>query len=253
MPVHHLPAHPVPAAKSGLREIVLGLVCAAVLALGLLAALPSAAQAAPTAAAGVTAGAAIGSSEGLGAGSYRVDTRRVSGTGTPEIYGDAQVGEWLWADPGDWHRRYTDFEYQWVVDGDPVRGETTDEFEIGPRDVGAKIAVEVTGSGPRRAPVTVTSDVVGPVQPGILSVARSKLTGSARAGQTVGVKAGKVHGVRAKVAYQWTLNGKDVRRANAAKLRIPRAFRGDKLAVEVTYRASAYKTKTVTVSAGRVR
>ncbi|MEL5991456.1 ExeM/NucH family extracellular endonuclease [Microbacterium phosphatis] len=75
---------------------------------------------------------------------------------TPTIEGRVKVKSTVTADPGDWTEGAT-FTYQWLVNGKPIEGATSQTFAITPKQAGKALSVEVTGSLDGWLPVTETS------------------------------------------------------------------------------------------------
>lgn len=77
--------------------------------------------------------------------------------GQPTITGEAGVGKELRVSPGSWGPALVDFEYEWIVDGEPIEGATTDRFTPDASLVGAEVTVRVTGTKPGYVPVERTT------------------------------------------------------------------------------------------------
>jgi hypothetical protein len=77
----------------------------------------------------------------------------------PSVSGDGSVGGMLTVDPGDWGSGAT-YSYQWLRDGMPITGQTSDSYVPGFFDYQHVLSVQVTGQADGYDPVTVTSDPV---------------------------------------------------------------------------------------------
>jgi len=77
----------------------------------------------------------------------------------PSVSGDGSVGGMLTVDPGDWGSGAT-YSFQWLRDGMPIKGQTSDSYVPGFFDYQHVLSVQVTGQAEGYDPVTVTSDSV---------------------------------------------------------------------------------------------
>ena len=77
---------------------------------------------------------------------------------TPTISGAATVGQTLTAAAGAWTPGSVGFTYQWLRNGVAIGGATASTLTLTSADLGAVIAVAVTGSATGYAPVSITSD-----------------------------------------------------------------------------------------------
>jgi len=77
----------------------------------------------------------------------------------PSVSGDGSVGGMLTVDPGDWGSGAT-YSFQWLRDGMPITGQTSDSYVPGFFDYQHVLSVQVTGQADGYDPVTVTSDPV---------------------------------------------------------------------------------------------
>lgn len=84
-------------------------------------------------------------------------------TATPAINGDAQVGETLTADAGEWGQEGVELAYQWKADGEAIEGATGETLELTEENLGQKISVTVTGSLENYLDTSVTSAVTAEV------------------------------------------------------------------------------------------
>lgn len=65
-------------------------------------------------------------------------------TATPTISGAVKVGAKVTAEPGSWTDG-TNFTYQWLRDGSPIKGATKANYKLVPADGGHRISVTVSG------------------------------------------------------------------------------------------------------------
>ncbi len=89
----------------------------------------------------------------------------LTATPTPTISGTAQVGEQLTASAGSWQPAPVTLAYQWLRNGSPISGATSDTYTAIGADLGAALSVRVTGSKVGYTAVQRTSDETDPVAP----------------------------------------------------------------------------------------
>jgi len=79
--------------------------------------------------------------------------------------------------------------------------------------------------------------------PGKLTAPKPKITGQAKVGKTLAAKAGSwTSGT--KLTYHWSANGKRIKGADKAKLKLAKSLKGKKISVEVTGTKPGYTTVT---------
>jgi hypothetical protein len=205
----------------------------------------------------------------------------------PRISGEARIGGTLVLDTGKWGQSPT-LKYQWLADGQPIVGASGDKYVPTDSDAGKRITVAVTASrtgyagvtktsAPTEAipapaipvddittaPVTVTetppvdvettksSDIAAKVAvKKFKKTPRPKITGTAKVGRKLKVKVG-TWSPKAKYTYKWYANGKAIKGANKATLKLKKAQKGKKITVKVTGKKSGYVTVTKTSKATR--
>ena len=64
----------------------------------------------------------------------------------PTITGKGEVGALLRVEPGEWTPSEVIFSYQWLRDGEPIRGATGLDYRVREADVGTSLSVEVTAA-----------------------------------------------------------------------------------------------------------
>lgn len=82
---------------------------------------------------------------------------------TPAINGEANVGETLEADAGEWGEDGVELAYQWKADGEAIEGATESTLELTEENLGQRISVTVTGSLENYKDTSVTSAVTAEV------------------------------------------------------------------------------------------
>jgi hypothetical protein len=147
----------------------------------------------------------------------------------PVVSGDGMVGAMLTVDSGDWGADAS-YTYQWLRDGQPIAGQTTDSYVPALYDYQHTISVQVTGVAEGFDPLTVTSDPVAVVMGSLddivagntcdnaefdssswmtTSGATPSITGSLYAAKTLSSKTG-VWGKGLKFCRLWVENGQVV-------------------------------------------
>ncbi|WP_159085827.1 M1 family aminopeptidase [Aeromicrobium chenweiae] len=172
----------------------------------------------------------------------------LASTPAPTISGTAKIGAPLTAEAGEWDEGVT-FSYQWLADDRPIEGATGRTYVPTVADLGAAIAVTVTGSKPGYEATTRTSEATGAVVEGdLVKAPRPTVSGSVAVGKKVTARAGTWDdGV--KLSYQWLLNGTAIRGATSPTYTIRVGDRGRTLSVVVVGSRTGY-TDAARISSG---
>jgi hypothetical protein len=64
----------------------------------------------------------------------------------PTIIGDPIVGEKVGCNPGLWENNTSQFQYQWMIDGEHIIEQTGNTYTISINDLGKPLSCEVTAS-----------------------------------------------------------------------------------------------------------
>ena len=112
---------------------------------------------------GCSAGCGAGLVDATAALAFQLDVPTTAAT--PTISGFASVGHQLTAVPGAWTPKDVAFGYQWTRDGTVIEGATGQTYTLSAADLGARIALTVTGTRPLVDPVTAASEPTAPVIP----------------------------------------------------------------------------------------
>lgn len=165
--------------------------------------------------------------------------------GTPSVSGLAQVGETLTADPGVWGPDGVEFAYAWLADGVPIEGADGPTLVLDADLLDAEISVRVTGSKPGYGSESATSDEVGPVVAGLLTVGKPTISGTPRVGAPLTAAPGVWGPLPIDFTYQWFVGGEEVEGATEPTF-VPRVGDvGKSVTVAVTGTKPGYETETV--------
>jgi putative cell wall-binding protein len=184
------------------------------------------------------------------ASTVAVEAGTMSATSDPSVAGTAQEGQALTAAPGTWPSTSA-LTYQWLSNGNPIRGATSDVYTIGSADVGAQLAVSVTASQLGYTTLTRTSPATSPVLPAILPLTATPtptITGSAAVGQALTVTTGDWAPAPVSLSYQWLRGSDSIAGATGASYILTAADQGKPVSVSVTGILTGYATETQTSS-----
>ncbi|WP_134741364.1 fibronectin type III domain-containing protein [Nocardioides sp. 503] len=162
------------------------------------------------------------------------------------VRGRVAVGSTLsLANTGSWAPG-TALTYTWYADDRVVS--TTPTLRLTKAHLGRSIFVMVRGTKEGVAPATVYTEPTPSVAPGTLAARVPTVTGKAKVGKTLTAKAaGWTAGTR--LAYQWFANGKAIKGAKAARLKLKGAQAGKRITVKVTGSLTGYRTASKTSKA----
>jgi hypothetical protein len=165
----------------------------------------------------------------------------------PTITGSVLLGGVLTANAGTW-TPVAAFTYQWFRTGIPIAGATGSTYAVTAADQGASLSVVVTGM--KRSVVTITTTAGplaipeavddAPAELKTIKTSTPKITGTAKVGKTLKVVA--KWKPSPKLSYQWYANGKVIKKATSAKLKLTKALAGKKITVKVTGKKNGHKT-----------
>jgi hypothetical protein len=168
----------------------------------------------------------------------------------PGIRGTARVGETLSAVTGRWSPNPT-FEYQWLLDGKPIKGATHSTRVLTPADVDRKISLRISAKRAGYETRELTSEAVV-VHNGTLKGPAPRITGKPRVGETLHVVRGDWE-PSPEFSYLWIVGGRTVAgrtvagravsdRSNGIAYKVRPQDRGKRITVEITARAPGYET-----------
>ncbi|MEU3454259.1 FlgD immunoglobulin-like domain containing protein [Micromonospora sp. NPDC006766] len=176
-------------------------------------------------------------------------------TKAPSISGTLAVGATVKAAPGVWTPAATSYAYQWLANGTAIRGATAASLPITASLLGKRLTVRVTASRAGYPSGVASSAASAAVAKGKAPKATKKpsITGSKKVGKkvraVVGTWSPKVDSYR----YEWRLNGKVIRGATGATLKLTSSMRNKKLTVTVIAKKAGYLDGKATSAAVIVR
>ncbi|HEY6891204.1 MAG TPA: fibronectin type III domain-containing protein [Solirubrobacter sp.] len=175
----------------------------------------------------------------------------------PSLRGTAKVGRTLTAITGRWSPKPA-FEYQWLVDGEPIKGATRASHVLTPDDLGKSLSVKITAKRVGYDAHELTSEPVV-VRKGTLNAPVPRIHGVPKVGETLHVVRGD-WAPNPELSYVWTVNGRPVpgrtvagrivsKHSTGIAYKVRPEDRGKRIAVEVTGRAHGYETESRTSGA----
>lgn len=160
----------------------------------------------------------------------------------PTVSGEPLVGSRLVSTRGAYEPRIESAGRQWLVDGSPVPGATARTFVLRPSDVGATVAVTVTGRRSGYEPTTSSSPSTAVVRRGLFSTARPTVTGEPVVGQTLTATPGAIAPEPGQRRLQWYADGRPLAGQTGERLRVEESLLGSTIAVQVTATSPGYRT-----------
>lgn len=169
--------------------------------------------------------------------------------GLPTITGTAALGQTLTALAGTWTPQPDHLAHQWFRDGVVIAGATGRTYTVVVADVGAKLAVTVTGSLAGTDPVSATSEPTARIAAGTLAGVVPTISGTAAIGSTLTAATGTWTPAPVTLTYQWRREGSPIAGATGRTYAVGPADGGAKLSVSVTGAKPGYATLTQTSTA----
>ena len=106
----------------------------------------------------------------------------------PTITGEPRVGGRLSADTGVWSEEELEFSYQWLRNGEPIRGATDADYRVRRADQGAQLTVQVTAQPPTGPAGVAVSEPVTVRVGALVSVRPDRIVGSTSTEYNVSVR-----------------------------------------------------------------
>jgi surface antigen len=178
-------------------------------------------------------------------GFIHIKDTQIRNTASPAVTGTAQVGKKLRTTRGTWSAKHLTFKYQWLANGTPIKGATSQTFKPGANQVGAKIRAKVTATKSGAHSGSAQSPATSGVAKGVFVVsARPTVAGKAQVGVQLATSSGS-WSPTGTLAYQWYAGGDPIAGATDATFTPTPAQLGSGLKVRVSRSAPGYKTKRV--------
>jgi hypothetical protein len=158
-------------------------------------------------------------------------------TTPPSATGSAQVGATLSCNPGSWTGSPS-FTYQWLRDGAPIPGATSDQYVLTADDQGHSIACRVTatnggGTGEATSNAIAVPAPPQPPQPAPGNTAPPSLPPSAQVGDTLSCDPGAWSG-SPSFSFQWLRDGTPIPGATSQTYTLAEADAGHSITCRVT-------------------
>jgi Purple acid Phosphatase, N-terminal domain/Calcineurin-like phosphoesterase len=165
----------------------------------------------------------------------------------PGFRGTAAVGKTLTAVTGRWSPNPA-FEYQWLLDGKPLKGGTDSTLSVSPAYAGKSVSLRVTAKRTGYVTRETTSDGVV-IRKGSLKPSAPRITGNAKVGHTLHVVRGDWE-PKPEFGYRWLVGGRPVEgRGTGIAYKVRPQDLGKRVTVEVTARADGHESVVKTSAA----
>ncbi len=172
--------------------------------------------------------------------SSKVGKGEIRTSARPTITGTAATDATLTATATGWDDGVT-LHYQWQRNRTSIKGATGSTYRVKPGDVGDDLRVKVTGTRPGFASHVEYSRGVH-VHRALFTPVVPTVRGEAVVGSTLTADPGAWAPTPAKLAYQWSRNGKAIPRATGTGLVLTAADLGATITVTVTATRPGYCT-----------
>jgi len=178
------------------------------------------------------------------AGSYADPHQRSLPVGEMELGGLAKVNQQLKFEPTNWLPEVS-FDYQWLRDGNPIVGATSNSYSLTRDDYMKKVSLRVNASKPGYLDVTTESGEIV-IGPGSLGLADSPMIkGASAIGAALSLDNGSWDsGV--SFAYQWLRDGVAIPAATSSSYTLQASDYLKKISVAVTGSKEGYVSETKT-------
>lgn len=169
----------------------------------------------------------------------------VANSAVPTITGSAVEGRTLTASPGAWSPSASKLAFQWMRNGEPIKGATERTYKLTRDDLGSAVSIQVVGSmdgyKPTAGESAKTSKVLEPMVGGKIPL----VTGTPEVSRTLTANAGTWQD-GADLKYQWLANGAAISGATGETLKLGKGQIGQKITVAVTGSKDRHRDRTAT-------
>ncbi len=156
----------------------------------------------------------------------------------PTISGEAVVGKTLTAQAGTWGPEKVTLSYQWYRGTAAISKATGATYLVTAADAGKALSVKVTGGFSGYLATTLQSASTAAVKttaaPAKITGTGVKISGTAKPGKKLSVKAGSWGPSGVKLSYRWYVNGKAIKGATGKTYQVKSADKGRRITVKVT-------------------
>lgn len=195
----------------------------------------------------INAGGTRGDNVQIGTATVTIGhTAALTSTPTPKVTGTTKVGKTLTATAGKWKPAPVALNYQWLRNGTPITGASKTTYTLTAADLGAYVAVKVTGSKAGYTTTSKTSASTSKISLGSLTTATVKVSGTANVGRTLTAKPGTWKPGSTTFTYQWYRNSTAIKTATKSSYTLTAPDLGTKLKVKVTGHSAGYKAASKT-------
>jgi hypothetical protein len=157
----------------------------------------------------------------------------------PGMRGVATVGGELAAIPGQWSPQ-PQLSYRWLLNGEPIAGQTEDTLVVPPAAAGGAVSLHVRAERTGYLPREVTSEAVT-IAEGVLESATPLIEGDPMVGETLQLIKGEWT-AGTEFHYQWMVGGVAREgRATGPAYKVRPEDHGQRVTVEVTGRMHGYE------------
>jgi putative cell wall-binding protein len=170
----------------------------------------------------------------------------------PTISGDAQVGEILTAQPGTWGPGAVDLTYQWTRDGVAIPSATASTYQLAAADLGALIAVVVSGASDGTHLADSISPVTAEVVEGTITPGTVSIDGTSQVGLELTADVGTWDPADVTFSYVWQSNGAAIDGETASSYTPTADQEGKTISLVVTGSKAGYTDATANTSLGVV-
>ena len=180
-------------------------------------------------------------------GFIHFNDKALTNEAAPEIDGIAKVGSVLTATRGAWSPNDVAVDYQWLADGDAIRGATAATLRLTRKRLDQVITVAATASKPGFPERTVRSQATDAVLPGTLkNLDAPMISGDVQVDHTISLDTGSWSPTPDGLAVAWFADGQPVEGADGGTtLALTPELVGTRISATVTATRAGYEPVTV--------
>ncbi|MEU4692112.1 FlgD immunoglobulin-like domain containing protein [Actinoplanes sp. NPDC023714] len=181
--------------------------------------------------------------------------RAPKATKAPAVTGTVAVGSTVKATAGTWSPAASSYAYQWAANGVAIKGATGSSYTISASQLGKRLTVTVTAKRAGHTNGVAKSASSAKVAKGKAPKAtkKPKVTGTAKVGKKVKASVGTWSPKATSYRYEWRLNGKLIKGATGATLKLKSSMRKKKLTVTVIAKRTGHTDGRATSASVKIR